>query len=77
MAVEARTPGKPDVNRFSITRQDFVDIGAATIATGAAINATFLEPAPVAGPGEPDAKICFAIVDTSLRGCDLLRSGWS
>jgi predicted dehydrogenase len=74
MAVEAGTPGEPEVNRFSITRRDFVRMGAGTVAAGAAVNATLLQPATLAAQEEPGAKIRFAIVGTGIRGCVLLRA---
>ena len=43
----------------------------------AATAAPLLEPGPVAGQQEAGSKICRATVDTGLRGCRRLRSGWS
>lgn len=58
----------------SITRRDFVRLGAGAMAAGAA-GATLLQPtqlaAQVAGAGQ---KIRFASIGTGIRGCDLLRS---
>jgi predicted dehydrogenase len=59
----------------SMTRRDFVRIGAGAVAAGAAVKATLLEPptlaAQAAGGGR---KIRFASIGTGIRGCDILRS---
>src|ERR1035438_4027564 len=40
--------GEPLVNRFSISRREFVRLGAGTVAAGAAANATLLQPLELA-----------------------------
>ena len=63
------------MNRFPMTRRDFVRIGAGAVAAGAAMKATLLEPSPLAAQVDPGTrKIRFVIVGTGIRGCDLLRS---
>ena len=56
----------------SMTRREFVRLGAGAVAAGAAVKATLLE--PVAMAAETGRIIRFAIVGTGIRGCDLLRS---
>lgn len=62
----------------SMTRRDFVRMGAGAVAAGAAIKTTLLEPPTLlaqAAGGEADGrKIRFASIGTGIRGCDLLRS---
>ena len=75
MAVGPETRGEAQVNRFSITRRDFVRIGAGAAAAGAAMSATLLEPSPLSAQVDPGTrKIRFVIVGTGIRGCDLLRA---
>jgi predicted dehydrogenase len=59
----------------SMTRRDFVRLGAGAVAAGAAVKATVLEPTMLAAE-EPAVgrKIRFASIGTGIRGCDLLRS---
>ncbi len=56
----------------SMTRREFVRLGAGAVAAGAAVNATLLQPAAMAA--ETGRTIRFAIVGTGIRGCDLLRA---
>src|ERR1035438_868113 len=62
----------------SMTRMDFVRVGAGAMAAGAAVKATLLEPAAMAaqtvGGGATGRKIRFVSIGTGIRGCDLLRS---
>ncbi len=62
---------------LSISRRDFVRMGAGAVASGAAVKATLLSPhmlsAQAAG-GSNGRKIRFASIGTGIRGCDLLRS---
>jgi len=75
MAVGPETRGEAQVNRFSITRRDFVRVGAGAAAAGVAMNATLLEPSPLSAQVDPGTrKIRFVIVGTGIRGCDLLRA---
>ncbi|MGD0628773.1 MAG: Gfo/Idh/MocA family oxidoreductase, partial [Terracidiphilus sp.] len=63
------------MNRFSMTRRDFVRIGAGAAAAGAAMKATLLQSSPLAAQVDPGTrKIRFVIVGTGIRGCDLLRA---
>jgi predicted dehydrogenase len=63
------------VNRFAITRRDFVRIGAAAAATGAATKTTLLDPPSLAAQADPRARpIRFVIVGVGIRGSDLLRA---
>ena len=74
MALEAETTGEPQVNRFSITRRDFVRISAGAAAAGAALKSTLLDPPLLAAESESGRKIRFVIVGTGIRGFDLLRA---
>ena len=56
----------------SMTRRDFVRLGAGAAVAGAAVKSTLLEPLALAA--ETGRRIRFAIVGTGIRGCDLLRS---
>lgn len=62
----------------SMTRRNFMRIGAGAAAAGAALGTTLLEPPTLpaqAAPGGADGeKIRFASIGTGIRGCDLLRS---
>jgi len=57
----------------SMTRRDFVRLGAGAVAAGAAVKSTLLEPAALAAEGA-DRIIRFASIGTGIRGCDLLRA---
>jgi len=75
MADEAERRGEAQVNRFALTRRDFVRMGAGAVAAGAAVRATLLEPAPLAAQIDPGSRrIRFAIVGTGIRGTDLLKA---
>ena len=59
----------------SISRRDFVRLGAVAVAAGAAAKSIALEPAVLAAQNAPsDRKIRFVSIGTGIRGCDLLRS---
>jgi predicted dehydrogenase len=59
----------------SMTRRDFVRLGAGAAVVGAAVKTTLLEPAALAAQmPASDRKIRFASIGTGIRGCDLLRS---
>jgi hypothetical protein len=61
----------------SMTRREFVRLGATTVAAGAAVNATLLEPLTMAAQSpanDAGRKIRFVSIGTGIRGCDLLRS---
>src|ERR1035438_2365567 len=74
MADEATIAGEPQVKRFSITRRDFVRIGAGAVAAGAALKATLLEPTAIAAQADTGRPIRFVIVGTGIRGTDLLKA---
>ena len=59
----------------SMSRRDFVRMSAATVAAGAAVKATLLQPPSLAAQAMGSGrKIRFASIGTGIRGCDLLRS---
>ena len=62
----------------SMTRRDFVRLGAGAVAVGATVRATVLEPAAMAAQtvaGDASGrKIRFVSIGTGIRGCDLLRA---
>jgi predicted dehydrogenase len=61
----------------SITRREFVRLGASAVAAGAAVKATLLEPTAMAAQSpasDPGRKIRFVSIGTGIRGCDLLRA---
>ncbi len=64
--------------KISITRRDFVRMGAGAAAAGTAIHSTLLEPSTLlAQTPATSAKgrtIRFVSIGTGIRGCDLLRS---
>jgi predicted dehydrogenase len=61
-----------------MTRREFVRLSAGAAATGAAVNATLLEPAALTAQNPPASqsgrKIRFVSIGTGIRGCDLLRA---
>ena len=63
------------MNRFSMTRRDFVRIGASAAAVGVGMKATLLAPTPLAAQVDPGGRpIRFVIVGAGIRGSDLLRA---
>ena len=58
----------------SITRRDFVRLGASVVAAGAVIKSTPLLAAQEASADASGRKIRFASIGTGIRGCDLLRA---
>jgi predicted dehydrogenase len=59
----------------SMTRREFVRLGAVAAAGGAAVKATLLEPAALVAQEPAEGhKIRFVSIGTGIRGCDLLRS---
>ena len=66
------------MNMHSITRRDFVRLGAGAVAAGAAVKATLLESPVLAaqsvGGAANGRKIRFVSIGTGIRGCDLLRA---
>src|SRR5580693_1567720 len=58
-----------------LTRRNFMRIGAASVAAGAAAKITLLEPASLRGAGRavaPSDRVRFAAIGTGTRGCELL-----
>jgi predicted dehydrogenase len=59
----------------SITRRDFVRLGAGAIAAGTVLKSTLLQPAALAAQTPAGGrKIRFASIGTGIRGCDILRA---
>lgn len=62
----------------SMSRRDFVRIGAGAAVAGAAVKSTLLDPPSLAAQsvigGASGRKIRFASIGTGIRGCDLLRA---
>ena len=61
----------------SLTRRDFMRIGTGSVAAGAAVKFTLLEPAALWGAGQavaPSDRIRFASIGTGTRGCELLQA---
>jgi predicted dehydrogenase len=61
----------------SLTRRDFMRIGAGSAVIGAAAKVTLLEPAPLwgaEGPVAPSDRVRFASIGTGTRGCELLTA---
>ena len=64
----------------SLTRRDFMRIGTGSVAAGAAVKLTLLEPAALWGGGRtvaPSDRIRFASIGTGTRGCELLQASLS
>ncbi len=60
-----------------LTRRDFMRIGAGSVAAGAAVKITVLEPAALWGAGRAVAasdRVRFASIGTGTRGCELLQA---
>lgn len=66
--------GEPLVNRFSLSRRDFVRLGAGAVAAGAALNSKLLQPMALAAQSDAGDKVRFVSIGTGIRGCDILRS---
>lgn len=65
------------MKRDSLTRRDFIRMGAGAAAAGAAAKFTLLEPKPLwAGPTPvpPSDTVRFAIIGTGVEGCSLLTA---
>ena len=63
------------MGKDSLTRRDFIRIGAGAAALGAAGKVTILEPSTLwahAGPVAPSDTIRFGIIGTGVEGCSLL-----
>src|SRR6202011_1693180 len=59
------------------TRRDFIRVGTASAATGAAAKFTLLQPKPLwasPNPVPPSDTIRFASIGTGVRGCELLSA---
>jgi predicted dehydrogenase len=61
----------------SLTRRNFMRIGAGSVAAGATAKMTLLQPAALWGAGRPVAasdRVRFASIGTGTRGCELLQA---
>src|ERR1017187_3385063 len=61
----------------SLTRRDFMRIGSGSVAAGAAVKFTLLEPAATWGAGRtvaPSDRVRFGSIGTGTRGCELLQA---
>ena len=61
----------------SLTRRDFMRIGSGSVAAGAAVNFTLLQPAALWGaerPVAPSDRVRFASIGTGTRGCEHLQA---
>jgi predicted dehydrogenase len=63
------------MSNTSLTRREFMRIGAGTVTAGAAVNAILLEPKLLASPRPvaPSDTVRFASIGTGVRGCELLQ----
>jgi predicted dehydrogenase len=62
----------------SISRRQFVRLGATAVAAGAAVKSTLLSPAMLNAQTPANSEpVRFASIGTGIRGCDLLRSARS
>jgi hypothetical protein len=72
--------GENSLKLPSITRRDFVRLGASAVAAGAAVKATVLEAQAksaetLKGAAKTKGRsIRFVSIGTGIRGCDLLRA---
>src|SRR6202050_2984185 len=61
----------------SLTRRDFMRIGTGSVAAGAAVKFTLLEPKTLWPAGRavaPSGRVSFASIGTGTRGCELLAA---
>ncbi|MGB8988780.1 MAG: gfo/Idh/MocA family oxidoreductase, partial [Candidatus Sulfotelmatobacter sp.] len=61
----------------SLTRRDFMRISSGSVAAGAAVKFTLLQPAALRGaerPVAPSDRVRFASIGTGTRGCELLQA---
>jgi predicted dehydrogenase len=58
----------------SMTRREFVRLGAGAAAAGVAVKSTLLTPRSLAAQGANGRKIRFALIGAGIRGGDLLRA---
>ena len=61
----------------SLSRRDFIRLGAGAAAVGAAAKVTLLEPRTLwakPGPVAPSDTVRFGIIGTGVRGCELLQA---
>jgi predicted dehydrogenase len=61
----------------SLTRRDFMRIGTGSVAAGAAVKFTLLEPKELWGSSRavaPSDRVQFASIGTGTRGCELLQA---
>ena len=60
-----------------LTRRDFMRISAGSVAAGAAVKTTLIQPAALFGAGRavaPSDRVRFASIGTGTRGCELLQA---
>lgn len=65
------------MDKNPLTRRDFIRIGTGTVAAGATLTATLLEPTLLAASPRAVAAsdtVRFASIGTGVRGCELLRA---
>jgi predicted dehydrogenase len=65
------------MKKYSLTRRDFMRLGAGAAAAGVAAKVTLLEPKSLwakAGPVAPSDTIRFGIIGTGIEGCSLLHA---
>ena len=65
------------MKKDSLTRRDFIKLGAGAAAAGAAAKVTLLEPKPLWAapmPVPPSDTVRFAIIGTGVEGCSLLSA---
>ena len=61
----------------SLTRRDFMRIGGSSVAAGAAMKFTLLQPATLLSQNTalaPSDRVRFAVIGTGTRGCELLAA---
>jgi len=64
------------MKKSSVTRRNFMRLGAGFVAAGAAVKATVLEPTRLRAAGmlPPSDTVRFAAIGTGVRGCELLKA---
>jgi predicted dehydrogenase len=64
------------MKKSSVTRRNFMRLGAGFVAAGAAVKATVLEPTLLRAAGmlPPSDTVRFASIGTGVRGCELLKA---
>ena len=64
------------MKKSSVTRRNFMRLGAGFVAAGAAVKVTVLEPTRLRAAGmlPPSDTVRFAAIGTGVRGCELLKA---